>query len=444
MAEPKNNLPWHKRFIDRLRLELKWFTPGVGYKRWILLAMMGAMLFGLGLALVILDYYRTTTDTNLVPILAVLSLRFLARPIRFLIFGGLGLTLILLGIWGANSALLKPFTQDGRPAWEKLQRYRQREKGIKVVVLGGGHGLSSLLRGIKEYTHNITAIVTVADDGGSSGELRRDTGILPPGDIRNCLAALSNDEALLSQVFQYRFKSGIGLEGHSLGNLFISALSEITGSFEEAVAESGRVLAIYGNVLPATLESVHLIGDVRNKETGEVTNVHGESEISNARGQISRVWLEPASAQAYPPTVSAILNADLIILGPGSLYTSLLPSMLVSGLKEAIEASRAEKYYICNVATERGETEGFNASDHMQVLERHIGGKLFDLVLCNRNYRGKLPPDIDWVVADQALHSHYRTYEADLVDELYPWRHDSKKLARAVIDLYEERTGPLR
>ena len=268
-------------------------------------------------------------------------------------------------------------------------------------------------------------------------------GILPPGDIRNCLAALSSDEALLSQVFQYRFQAGTGLTGHSLGNLLISALSEITGSFEEAVAESGRVLAIYGQVLPATVSNAELIGEIQDPQTGQIIRVSGESELTNTPGSIKRVWLDPAATPAYPPTVQAILGADLIILGPGSLYTSLLPNLLVTGLTDALEASRAQKYFVCNVATQRGETDGFNASDHLRVIEQHIGLDLFDLVVCNRSFRGKLEQDIEWVTADVPLHENYHVYEADLVDDLYPWRHDSKKLARAVVNLFEERTGPL-
>ncbi|MGV8049814.1 MAG: uridine diphosphate-N-acetylglucosamine-binding protein YvcK [Anaerolineaceae bacterium] len=434
---------WFSRTYKRLRLEARWLMPGTGYKRWIVLTIFGAMLLGLGLAILVLDYYHTASNPTIVPILAFLSLRWLDRPIRFVIFGGIGLILILIGIWGANRALLKPFESNGKPVLDMIHHYRQREKGIRVVVIGGGHGLASLLRGLKEYTHNLTAVVTVADNGGSSGELKRDLGVLPPGDIRNCLSALSSDEALLSQVFQYRFKAGAGLEGHSLGNLFITALAEITGSFEEAVAESGRVLAIYGQVLPATLSNAELAGEIEDPVSNEIIRVSGESELTETPGKIQRVWLDPANTPAYPPAVSAILSADLIILGPGSLYTSLIPNLLVTGLADAIEASRAQKYFICNVATQRGETDGYNASDHLQVIERHIGRDMFDIVLCNRNFKGKLGHDVDWVVADQALHENYNVYEADLVDEIYPWRHDSKKLAKVIINLFEERTGPL-
>lgn len=443
MKRPPEDRSRLSRVILKILTEMRWFAPGVGYKRWLVLTIIGAMLMGLGLALIILQFYRNTTNTDIIPILEVLSLRILARPIRVLLFGGLGVALILTGIWGANRALLKPFERSGRTAIDTLQSYRRRERGMRVVVIGGGHGLAALLRGIKEYTHNITAIVTVADDGGSSGNLRREMGVLPPGDIRNCLAALSSDEALLSQIFQYRFKSGVGLEGHSLGNLFITALGEITGSFEEAVAESGRVLAIYGQVLPSTLTNVHLVGDLQKPDSQEVMQVYGESEITETPGNILRVWLDPAAPPAYPPTVGAILNADLIILGPGSLYTSLLPNLLVEGLAEAMDASRAQKFFVCNLATQQGETEGFNASDHLQVIERHIGRHMFDLVICNRNFKGKLGQEVDWVVADQALHENYKVYEADLVDDLYPWRHDSQKLAKVLVNLFEERTGPL-
>ncbi len=443
MKNPDQKENWFSRLIKKIGHELKWLAPGMGYKRWLILTIIGSMLLGLGAAVLVLDYYRTATNQALVPILAILSLRFLDRPIRFLLFGGLGLAMILIGIWGANRSLLRPFEKNGKPVWDTLKNYRQREKGIKVVVIGGGHGLAALLRGLKEYTHNITAIVTVADDGGSSGELRRDLGVLPPGDIRNCLAALSSDEALLSQVFQYRFTAGAGLEGHSLGNLFITALSEITGSFEEAVAESGRVLAIYGQVLPSTLSNVQLVGDVQDEVTKELVTVRGEAELTAFPGQILKVWLEPADSPAYPPTTSAILDADLILIGPGSLYTSLLPNLLVSGLSDAILASRAEAFYICNIATEHGETDGFNASDHAREIDRHICKHLFNLAICNSNYHGELGGKAQWVKLDDEMRQNYRVYQADLVDDLYPWRHSSKKLARAIMNVYEERTGPL-
>jgi len=432
-----------KHFFTKIATGFQWLRPGLGYKRWLILTITGAMMLGLGLTVVIMDFYRNAPETWWLPVVSFLSLRFLSRPIRFIFFGGLGIAMIVIGIAGANRSILKPFIPAGKPIIETLQKYRQRERGAKVVVIGGGHGLATLLRGLKEYTHNITAIVTVADNGGSSGELRRNLGVLPPGDIRNCLSALSSDEALLSQVFQYRFVSGAGLNGHSLGNLFITALSEITGSFEEAVAESGRVLAINGQVLPSTLSNVQLVGEVQDQATQEIVEVRGEAELTQYPGKILKVWLDPAESPAFPPTTSAILDADLILIGPGSLYTSLLPNLLVKGISDAILASRAETYYICNIATEQGETDGFNASDHAREIDRHIGKHLFNLVICNQNYHGDLGGKAQWVWLDDELKQNYRVYEADLVDDLYPWRHSSRKLAKTIMNLYEERTGPL-
>ncbi len=432
-----------KRLLLFIKRELGWLLPGLGFKRWLMLTILGAMLLGLGLALVVIDMYRTATESWLLPVLSVLSLRFLDRPIRFLLFGGFGLILILLGIWGANRSLLRPFVQSGKPIVEALQNFRRKERGAKVVVIGGGHGLASLLRGIKEFTHNITAIVTVSDNGGSSGELRRNMGVLPPGDIRNCLAALSNNEALMSQVFQYRFSSGVGLEGHSLGNLLITALTDITGSFEEAVAESGRVLAVLGQVLPSTLSDVQLMGDVEEPDSKRTVHVLGESQLTDSPGIIKRVWLDPSNTPAFPPAIKAILEADVVIVGPGSLYTSILPNLLVRDLADAVRSSRALKFYVCNVATQRGETDHYSCLDHLEVIKKHVGKDIFDLVICNDYYQGSLGNAAEWVKVDHDLHKHYKVYQAHLVDETNPWRHDPKKLARVIMNLYEERTGPL-
>ncbi len=440
MQEKKQG--FFSRLWQSLRRELQWFRPGLGYKRWLILVFIGTSLLGLGLALIILDVYRNAPDTWWLPALAYLSLRFLDRPIRVIIFGGIGIALTLIGIWGSNRSLLRPFIPPGKPVIEALDSFRRRDRGPRIVVLGGGHGLSSLLRGLKEFTHNITAIVTVSDDGGSSGELRKSVGILPPGDIRNCLAALSNDEALLSQVFQYRFASGAGLEGHSLGNLFITALTEITGSFEEAVAESGRVLAVYGQVLPSTLTDVRLLADKVNRE-GKIIQVWGETQIRETEGSIQRVWLDPANTPAFPPAISAVLSADLIIIGPGSLYTSLLPNLLVRDLADAVRASQAMKFFVCNVATERGETDHYNCLDHVKTVEKHVGEGMFDLVICNDHFEGYLGENVDWVRMDMELLQNTSVYCSHLSDATYPWRHDSKRLAKTVTDLFYERTGPI-
>src|SRR5512140_1554761 len=241
-----------------------WFVPGLGIKRWLVMILLGITMLGVGLGILLLEIYRTNTSNSLViTTLSYAALRFLPRLLRVLIFGGVGIGLVGYGIWGLNRALLRPYMRPGEMVLDQLRDFRRRDRGPRVVAIGGGHGLSVLLRGLKDHTRNITAVVTVADDGGSSGRLRTQLGILPPGDIRNCLAALSNDEALLTQLFQYRFSGAPGLEGHSFGNLFITALSEITGSFEEAIAESGRALSVSGRVLPSTLHDVRLVADMR-------------------------------------------------------------------------------------------------------------------------------------------------------------------------------------
>ncbi len=437
-----------KRQPGRFGLWLKkytiWLTPGMGVKRWFLLILMGITLLGVGLGVLLLEVYRTAPDTWWLPILSAASLRFLPRLARVAIFGGLGMGLILFGLWELNRTLLKPLIRPGRGLADTLRLHRQRERGPRVVAIGGGHGLATLLRGIKNHSNNITAIVTVADDGGSSGRLRREKGVLPPGDIRNCLAALSDDEALLAQLFQYRFPDGeAGLDGHSFGNLFITALAEITGSFEAAVAESGRVLAVRGRVLPSTLHDVRLSADVRLPHAVSEVRVQGESQIPKTNGKVRHVWLEPSNPPAFPQAIQAILAADLIIIGPGSLYTSILPNLLVPDIAEAIRASRALKIFVCNVATEQGETTGYGVGDHIRAIEEHVAPGLFDIALANSNDTEKLPEGVEWVRLEAGLDQHYWIYQADLVDALHPWRHDSDKLARAVMDLFHERTGPL-
>jgi uncharacterized cofD-like protein len=436
-------LPFKKRFTFQLIRFFRWFTPGIGVKRWGLLIILGSMLIGLGFAVVVLDMYRNTPDTWYLPVVAFLSLRFLSRPIRALIFGLVGVLMIGIGVWGINRTLLKPFLRPGKHLVDTVSQFQKLDKGKKIVVIGGGTGLSSLLRGLKRHTANLTAIVTVADDGGSSGELRRRIGILPPGDIRNCLAALSNDEELTTQLFQYRFGEEIGVNGHSLGNLLITALTELTGSFEEAVAESGRVLAVQGKVFPSTLHDVRLVAQVQVQDSNKEVKIRGESEIPRKGGKIKRVWLEPNNPLAFPPTIQAILNADIIIVGPGSLYTSIIPNLLVPDISEAIRASRGLRFLICNVATQPGETEGYTCGDHIKAIEKIIGNGIFDVVICNDNCNGRLPEDIEYVCIEDELDKEYPIYSANLSDTEAPWRHDSSKLASAILDLYNERTGPI-
>ncbi len=351
--------------------------------------------------------------------------------------------MIFLGLWGVNRSLLIPFLQPGKRLVDQVAEFRRRERGPRVVVIGGGHGIATVLRGMKEYTHNLTAVVSVADDGGSSGALRRTLGIPPPGDIRNCLAALSDDEALLTQLFQYRFGEEAGLGGHSFGNLFISALVDISGSFEKAIVESGRALSVHGRVLPSTLHNVRLVADVQLPQAQTEVRVEGESQIPHLSGKIRRVWLEPNDAPAYPPVIQAILSADMIIVGPGSLYTSILPNLLVRDMLEAIRVSKALKVFIVNIATQPGETEFYTCSDHVRGIEEVTGTDIFDIIVCNSWYDCEFDGSFQWVRIDEKMAADRRLYAVDLVDHNTPYRHDSARLAQALMDLYNERTGPL-
>ena len=439
-----------KNWRNILAQMTQWLAPGLGVKRWLAVLFLGVTLISVGTAFFLLEIYRSASDPWWVPILSTLSLQNLPRPLRILIFGGIGLGILGWGIWGLNRALMAPYVRPGAPVVDTLTRHRRKERGPRVVALGGGHGLSTLLRGLKAHTHNLTAIVTVADDGGSSGRLRRSLGILPPGDIRNCLAALSDDEDLITQLFQYRFASGSadGLEGHSFGNLFISAMNAITGSFEGAVAASGRVLAVTGRVYPSTLQDVRLVADMVLPHTVGEVRVEGESQIPEVSGHVRHVWLEPNTPSAYPKAVQALLSADLIVIGPGSLYTSILPNLLVPDIAAAIRSARGLKMYVCNVATQPGETQGYSVGDHLRAIEDHLGRDLFDIVLCNHRMDAPLPADTEWVWVESGLgtsdlNTGYALHFADVVDDEYPWRHDSEKLAQTLLDILQDRSGPL-
>lgn len=317
-----------------------------------------------------------------------------------------------------------------------------RENGPKIVTIGGGTGLSALLRGLKEYTDNITAIVTVADDGGSSGQLRRDLGILPPGDFRSCIAALADDEALITQLLQYRFREDVGLQGHSFGNLLITAMAEVTGSFEKALVEVSNVLAVRGHVFPSSLQDVTLCADLADPAGKGTRKVRGESSIPKARCPIERVYLEPVGVRGYPPSVRAILDAELVVAGPGSLYTSIIPNLLVEEIAQAVRATFAPRLYVCNVATQPGETEGYSLADHVTALEQHVGYDLFPNVLANNDTSNPLPdkPGLEYVYptplegVEGVAGGHYNLVLADVADAGAPWRHDSKKLAAEVMN----------
>jgi len=429
-----------KQYIRKLR---GWLIPGLGVKRWIITILIGTTLIGVGLGVLILDIYRNAPATWWLPILSAVSLRMLPRLLRVLIFGGIGFGILFYGIWELNRALMKPFLRPGENIIDALRQHRIRDRGPKIVAVGGGHGLATLLRGLKTFTFNLTAIVTVADDGGSSGMLRKQMGVLPPGDIRNCLAALSDDEALMGQLFQYRFTESGGFQGHTFGNLFISTLAEITGSFEQAVAESGKILAVHGQVLPATLNDVQLQADIRLPNSSNEVRILGESIIPESSGKIKRVWLEPNNPPAFPKAISSILNADVIVVGPGSLFTSILPNLLVPDLTAAIRASRALKIFVVNIATQPGETDDMDCSDHIRIIEEHSGQDLFNVILCNRNYEEKLPEKICWVRLNSEIEQKYNVYSSDIIDHLNPARHDSQKLAQIILELFQEKTGPL-
>lgn len=323
----------------------------------------------------------------------------------------------------------------------------------KVVAIGGGTGLSTLLRGLKAHTPLITAIVTVADDGGSSGRLRRELGLLPPGDFRNCIAALADDEALITQLFQYRFGQGNGLDGHSFGNLFISALAAVTGSFERAILEASRVLAVQGRILPSTLEDVTLVADLKARDNAaapSLTRVKGESAIPRAGQPIERVFLRPEGARAYPEAVRALLDADLIVAGPGSLFTSVLPNLLVQDIRQAVKASPALKLYICNVATQPGETEHFDVGQHAGTLQRHVGRGLFPYVLANdQPTSSDEQPQLQPVAMRYPTDDGYEVIVATVIDGSAPWRHNSKELAEQIMRFWhnqrrEPRSKPRR
>ncbi|MBS3810411.1 MAG: YvcK family protein [Halanaerobiales bacterium] len=254
------------------------------------------------------------------------------------------------------------------------------QKGPNIAAMGGGTGLSNLLRGLKEYSSNITAVVTVADNGGSSGKLRDELNILPPGDIRNCLVALADQETLMEDLFQYRFYKEGDLRGHSFGNLYIAAMSEVLGDFEEAVEESSKVLAIRGKVLPSTNQNVNLGAVYVDK-----SSVIGESAIPNLNKKIEKVYLKPGSVSITQNTRRQLLQADYIVVGPGSLYTSLIPNLLIQGMVDAIKISDAKKIFITNVMTQPGETTGYSAADHLQAVYDHIGEQIFDYIIVNQN-----------------------------------------------------------
>ncbi len=413
----------------------RWLYPGMHLKRWLVLLFLGITVLGLGAAILLVDLYRRYADT--VPLLFWLTGAGLDRPIRAILVGIGGLALTVVGVWGLMRSVVSPFVTRGDSVLEVLYTKRYLARGPRIVAIGGGTGLSTLLRGLKGYSANITAIVAVTDDGGSSGRLRQQLGIVPPGDIRNCIAALADAEPLMTQLMQYRFPPGSGLDDHAFGNLFIAAMTAVTGDFEDAVRESNRVLAVRGQVLPATGVPLNLCATLASGRT-----LRGQVAISHAEEPIERVSIEPADVRASPEALERILEADLIVLGPGSLFSSVLPNLLISDIRDAVAAANGMRVYVCNVATQPGETGSFSAARHVETLIAHVGEGLIDYVLLNDNQNARRPEG--WVA--QPVEIDVRRLEAfpvtiveeDLVDVLNAHRHDPAKLAAALMRIQQQ------
>ncbi len=352
-----------------------WLIPGLQVKRWFALIFVGAVMMTLGI-LILVDIKPIYYTMQFISTIAnKISTEWLAFGIVMI-----GAAIFFKG-WQKTNLSILDLDEDRNNdiLLENLYRRRKLNRGPRIVAVGGGTGLSMLLSGIKNITNNITAVVTVGDDGGSSGRLRESMGILPPGDIRHCITALADDEDLVTKLFKYRFKNGEGLEGHSFGNLFLTALCAITGDMVTAVKESSNVLSIRGRVLPSTLDDMKLVAEL---EDGRV--IHGESTIPEAHGKIKRLFTEPANCRALEDAIHAIRNAELIILGPGSLYTSVIPNLLIKEIADEIAKSKAKKIYVCNIMTQPGETDDYKVSDHLKALIQHAGSnKIVDAVLVN-------------------------------------------------------------
>jgi uncharacterized cofD-like protein len=390
--------------------------------------MAAELVLVLGVGYALKELYRTATLPHQ---FYYITLQFFPYWARALIFGVVGVGALIFSYLKLTQSVLGPFLPGNSTSSivEVIHSFRLKGRGPRIVAIGGGTGLSTLLRGLKQYTSNLFAIVTVADDGGSSGRLRDEYRILPPGDFRQCLIALADAEPLMKQLFDHRFKEG-SLDGHSFGNLFIMAMADVTGNFEHALRESGKVLAVKGTIVPSTLQDVTLVASING------STVEGESKIPKQNAPISHVFLKPDGAQVNPEAAQAILNAELVIIGPGSLYTSILPNLLVEGMVEAIKASPALKVYICNLAAQNGETEGYDVDDYLRVIVEHVGSNLFDFVLVNSNHT-HIPTggqsQVIYSSADSTRHPEVRFIPADVVNVRLPSHHDPDKLARIIM-----------
>ncbi len=420
-------------------------------KRWFALLGVGVILTSLGLAMGLAWAYRTISFPDVVTgFVRNVTLQFIPHPYREGILLTLGLTLIILGLSRVSISVIKPLMDlidSDLPLIDLLQTKRRlpaQNEPIRVVSVGGGTGLSTLLRGLKTIEDfDITAIVTVADDGGSTGRIRKEFDIPAPGDIRNCIVTLAEDESIVARLFNYRFdKEGSELTGHSFGNLFITALSQVTGSFEEAVIESARVLATCGQVFPSTLDSVDLCAELVD---GRI--ICGESEIGHSHSRIARLYLQRTDGltdeplKVYEPALRAILDADLIVLGPGSLYTSVIPNLLFEDIVKAIRASTATVVYVCNVATQHGETDHFGAADHIREVIKYLGDATVSYALVNNNraveeaIQEGVPVEAVIDEGLDGLQNAVAILARDVVSDANPLRHDPAKLANALYEL---------
>lgn len=415
-----------------MRWLLKLLYPGLGIKRWLLLMFLGlivviASVLALSLGL---PGFKGLAEAIYQKTVAIFG----KGPWGLLLLLAAGLAIILYSGYRFLHSLLRDLAP-AEKAVDALYHSRYLKRGPKVVAIGGGTGLSSLLRGLKEYTSNITAVVTVADDGGSSGKLRGELGMPPPGDIRNCLVALADTEPLLETLFQYRFQSGDSLGGHSFGNLFLAAMSQILG-FTDAIKASGKVLAIRGKVLPVTEDNIKLKAIC---EDGR--EIWGESNIGGTLGSIRRLELVPGDCRALPEVLDAIASAEAIVVGPGSLYTSLLPNLLVGGVVEAIAASKAVKMFVCNIMTQMQETRSFTAAEHLEAICQHVGPNLFDYIIVNNQpigaelleryaEEGAEPVKIDW---ERLRKFNVRVLAANLLQPGQVAWHNPQALAKIVL-----------
>lgn len=357
---------------------LRWLWPGLFIKRWFFVFAAGLALFTAGWAVVLDPITLIRFDVILRDAVRWLTGLFLPPRVIGVALIGLGLAVVAWAAQGAFRSVTSVLLPERKEKLSELiVRRRHADRGPRIVAIGGGTGLSTLVRGLKRFTSNLTAIVTVTDDGGSSGRLIGELGMPPPGDIRNVLVALADEETLMADLLQYRFDRG-SLQGHTLGNLLIGALNEMTGDFERAVAESSRVLAVRGRVLPATAERVQLVATM-----ADGTQVAGETAITAARGVIRRLSLQPEAPRPVAAALEAIAEADIIVLGPGSLYTSVMPHLLIPALRDAIMQSPALTFYVVNVMTQPGETDGYDAADHVRALIEHARPGIIDVALVN-------------------------------------------------------------